>query len=216
MYICVYSGNNKGTGGLYDSYSTGGQGFMPVVNKPHPRATPSDTVCFLPWIPGTVLLENVEHCGGEPEQAANMHMNRRSFTLKWRTESVAFMSVVYAQPFNTWSDLNLLCIILYGLQAACHWWSVRSCCDKQEVRCHASLNLNCLRYSCQRCTPAVAQHCHASGRGHSIFGKYLNVHLKFTVYGRKHGRIHTHVRNAVPLVWGSLRLAPITYNNIHQ
>ena len=23
------------------------------------------------------------------------------------------------------------------------------------------------------------------------------------------GRIHTHLRNAVPLVWGSLRLAPI-------
>ena len=22
----------------------------------------------------TLLLENVEHCGGEPEQAANMHM----------------------------------------------------------------------------------------------------------------------------------------------
>ena len=27
-------------------------------------------------------LENVEHCGGEPEQAANMHMKRLSFTLK--------------------------------------------------------------------------------------------------------------------------------------
>ena len=25
------------------------------------------------------------------------------------------------------------------------------------------------------------------------------------------GRIHTHLRNAVPLVWGLLRLAPITY-----
>ena len=29
-----------------------------------------------------ILLENVEHCGGEPEQAANMHKNRLSFTLK--------------------------------------------------------------------------------------------------------------------------------------
>ena len=28
------------------------------------------------------LLENVEHCGGEPEKAANMHKNRLSFTLK--------------------------------------------------------------------------------------------------------------------------------------
>ena len=25
-----------------------------------------------------LLLENVEHCGGEPELAANMHMNRRA------------------------------------------------------------------------------------------------------------------------------------------
>ena len=28
------------------------------------------------------ILENVEDCVGEPEQAANMHMNRLSFTLK--------------------------------------------------------------------------------------------------------------------------------------
>ena len=27
-------------------------------------------------------IMNVEHRGGEPEQAANMHMNRLSFTLK--------------------------------------------------------------------------------------------------------------------------------------
>ena len=26
--------------------------------------------------------ENAEHCGGEPEQPAKMHMNRLSFTLK--------------------------------------------------------------------------------------------------------------------------------------
>ena len=49
-------------------------------------------------------------------------------------------------------------------------------------------NLSRLRYGCQRCTLAVTQHCHASARGCSIFGKYLNAHLKFTVYGRKHGR----------------------------
>ena len=36
------------------------------------------------------------------------------------------------------------------------------------------------------------------------------AHLKFTVYGRKHIRMLTHFRNAVPLVWGSLRLAPMT------
>ena len=32
--------------------------------------------------PITQLLENVEHCGSEPEQAANMHMNTLGFTLK--------------------------------------------------------------------------------------------------------------------------------------
>ena len=50
-----------------------------------------------------------------------------------------------------------------------------------------------------------------SARGRSIFGKYLNAHLKFMVYGRKQARTLTHFRNAVPLVWGSLRLAPIKY-----
>ena len=46
----------------------------------------------------THLLENVEHCGDEPEQAANMYTNRLSFMLKWWTEVVAFMSVIYVQP----------------------------------------------------------------------------------------------------------------------
>ena len=50
-----------------------------------------------------------------------------------------------------------------------------------------------------------------SAQGRSIFGKYLNAHLKFTVYDRKQtSTLQTHFHNAVPLVWGSLRLAPIT------
>ena len=61
---------------------------------------------------------------------------------------------------------------------------------------------------------AVAQHCPSpsyllSLRGRSTFGKYFNAYLKFTVYGRKQERMLPHFRNAVPLVWGSLRLAPI-------
>ena len=36
------------SGGIYNNYSTGGQGFMALVNKPHPQATPSDSVCLLP------------------------------------------------------------------------------------------------------------------------------------------------------------------------
>ena len=48
----------------------------------------------------------------------------------------------------------------------------------------------------------------------SVFTEVRNKLLQFTVYGRKQASkqasIHTHVRNAVPLVWGSLRLTPIT------
>ena len=134
--------------------------------------------------------------------------------MKLHAETKSWISTVYGCSLCrtlTWSDLNPPCIISYGLQAACRWWSVRSCCNKQEVRCRASLNLSRLRNGCQCCTLAVAQHCHASAQGRSIFGKYLNAHLKFTVYGRKHGRIHTHLDNAVPLVWGSLRLAPTKF-----
>ena len=33
---------------MYNNYGTGGQGFMDVLNKPRPQATPSDSVCLLP------------------------------------------------------------------------------------------------------------------------------------------------------------------------
>ena len=43
--------------------------------------------------------------------------------------------------------------------------------------------------------------------------KFNRTYLRFMVYGRKqankHIRIHTHFSNAVTLVWGSLRFAPI-------
>ena len=35
------------SGGIYNNYSTGGQGFMAVVNKPPPQATPLDSVCLV-------------------------------------------------------------------------------------------------------------------------------------------------------------------------
>ena len=74
----------------------------------------------------------------------------------------------------------------------------------------------------RRCTLAFRLH----GTPSSIFVrgpifvilKFKRAHLKFSVYGRKqtdrqtdrHTYIHTHMCNAVTLVWGSLRLAPIT------
>ena len=44
------------SGGIYNNYSTGGQEFMAILNKPRPRATPSDSVCLLPYIPGTCAI----------------------------------------------------------------------------------------------------------------------------------------------------------------
>ena len=43
------------------------------------------------------------------------------------------------------------------------------------------------------------------------------AHLKFTVSGQSiASRIHTHMRNAVTLVWGSLRLTLIGYSSIYK
>ena len=84
-----------------------------------------------------------------------LHMNRLSFML---AELLAFMSAVYAWPLP--EAISTPRVILYGLWAACHWCrAVRSCCDKQEVRCRTCFNLSRLRYGCRRCTLAVAQHC---------------------------------------------------------
>ena len=48
-----------------------------------------------------------------------------------------------------------------------------------------------------------------------LYRHLKRAHLKFSVYGRKQTNrqtdLHTHVRNAVTLVWGSLRLAPIKF-----
>ena len=96
---------------------------------------------------------------------------------------------------------------LYGLRAACCWWSVCSCRSKQEVRCHTCLNLGCLRYGYRCSTLAVAQHCFARER--STFGKYLCAFKIYSIWPQTNK--HTHAScNAVPLVWGSLRLAPIS------
>ena len=43
------------------------------------------------------------------------------------------------------------------------------------------------------------------------------MYLKFTVYGHKQAcTLQTHFRNAVPLVWGLLRLAPINTDCVHR
>ena len=98
---------------------------------------------------------------------------------------------------------------LYGLRAACRGWSVRSCRDKQEVRCRTCLNMSRLRYGCQRCTLAVAQPalpCTMTFNFREIFMPAFKIYGIWMQADR-----HTHTScNAIPLVWGSLRLAPIT------
>ena len=49
-----------------------------------------------------------------------------------------------------------------------------------------------------------------------IAGWVWDCYLKFRVYGRKQANIHTHMCNAVMLVWGSLRLAPINKQDNHE
>ena len=108
-----------------------------------------------------------------------MHMNRLSFTMKWWPESLLLMSAV----LRKWVWLARLTHVTWVISTR-RWWSVCSSCDKQEVRCHACLNLSCLRYGCQHCTLAVTQHCPSPIEAtylciyySSIFRKYLNPHL---------------------------------------
>ena len=82
--------------------------------------------------------------------------------------------------------------------------------------CHACVNLSRLRFSGFTPTlrsgsdPSLTQqwagHAQNYPRTFGLHKIFKCAYLKFTVYGRK----HTHnFRNAVTLVWGSLRLAPI-------
>ena len=132
-----------------------------------------------------------------------MHMNR---LIKLHAEIMSWIASVYECCLCmtlTWSGLNRTMYNLYSLRAACRWWSICSCCDKHKVKCRACLNLSHLHYSCHWCTLAVSQDCS------SLFKKYLNAHSKFTVHGHKlTSMLQTHFCNAVPLVWGSLRIVP--------
>ena len=87
--------------------------------------------------------------------------------------------------------------------------------DAVTNRCRACLNLSHLHYSCQRCALAVAQHCPSpTTKCTRTFNFWEIFKRAFKIYGiwpqaNKHVCIHTHLLNAVSLVWGSLRLAPI-------
>ena len=52
---------------------------------------------------------------------------------------------------------------------------------------------------------------HKITRGHPVLMKYLNVLIYNVQYIWQQASKHTHMHNAVPLVWGLFRLAPIKY-----
>ena len=116
-----------------------------------------------------------------------LHMCGLSFTLK----SWAEFHGVYECHFNmhgpnlkpTCSTISIL--NLYCLWATRHWWSV------------AAQTRSTLPYMLQL-------------QSSPLFVKYLIHSFKIIVYGRKHVHIHTHMRNVVSLVWGSLRGQPQT------
>ena len=89
-------------------------------------------------------------------------------------------------------------------------------CSKQAVSCHVCFNFSCL----DSMLPVLHSGNNPSRSStkcmSSIFIIFKCAYLKFPVSGRskqaskqasKH--THTHMRNEVTLVWGSLRLAPI-------
>ena len=111
----------------------------------------------------------------------------------------------------TWSKLNyrVLCVI-------------STVCEQPALVCHGQQLpcVHCLRSSSFTLTlhsgrsPSSTQQWagHKTTRRSWTFSLheiFKCAHLKFTVYGRKQTYIHTTSANAVTLVWGSLRLAPI-------
>ena len=88
-------------------------------------------------------------------------------------------------------------------QPAIDGWSLAAV-TKQEVSCCKCFHLSNLGLPTLHSGHSPSW----SARGHSVFGKYL---CAFKIYGIwPQANRHTHAScNAVPLVWGSLRLAPI-------
>ena len=104
----------------------------------------------------TIITRKCRTLWGEPEQAVYsyygyMHTNRLSTEMMSR---IASLHERHLCMTLAWSNLNpgRQCMSLYGLWAACCWWSFHSCCDKHEVQCRVCLNLSCLRYGFQCCT----------------------------------------------------------------
>ena len=124
------------------------------------------------------------------------------------------MSVNYAWPFNTWSDLNY-CVKI---------WTI---CKQPALVCHCP-QLPCVRWleyslcskflSRRRCVIAVVLHCWS----HQLITYWvheLNPWLKANLHSvsfLNQTNTHAHFCNVVTLVWGLLRFIPMKVSLIYM
>ena len=132
-------------------------------------------------------------------------MHGLSFTSKSWAKFLAFLSAIYAWP-ATWSDpVNLR---PYWICTACEQPAV---IGRSTNQCQA-----CFKFSHHR-SGSLTLHSDSSPlllHDIDLREVFEFAHLKFPVSGRSkqtivQAYIHTHIHNAVMLVWGLLRLAPI-------
>ena len=117
--------------------------------------------------------------------------------------SRAYMSVDYAWTYLKRTQLQCVICTVSSLPLSV---MVRSCHACVVFVPRASFTLTLRSGSSPSPMRQWAGHIACTKVFHEIF-KY--AHLKFTVCGRSiDSQTYTHVRNAVTLVWGSLRLAP--------
>ena len=77
--------------------------------------------------------------------------------------------------------------------------------------CHVCVSLSRLRSSGFTLTLHSGSSPSPTRQRFGLHEIFKCAHLKFTVYGHEQTDIHTPSATAVTLVWGSLRLAPITF-----
>ena len=85
------------------------------------------------------------------------------------------------------------------------WWSVAA---RSKLPCVRQRQSSTLRITDAKLWQ-YSLHLLSACTEHKLDLRNIKAYLKFTVY-QTDRQTHTHFRNAVTLVWGSLRLAPIT------
>ena len=136
---------------------------------------------------------------------------------KVHTEIMSWIVSVYECRLCTtltWSDLNSVCIICTVCeQLAIDGRSITALTNKSKVPCVIELEpspvrLLMLHSGSSPALPFTYWGYLLSAWGRSLLEKYLNVHLKFTVYGRKHASIDTYTHTLSPASVGLTQAHP--------